>query len=249
MMLTLAFTRIIFRRSSPRPQSSFSGKVMQQQVHSSLKQYSVESHKPSKSGHRREGRQFVVPEPSHNARPESNTHYIDTSNGTLQRSTNRNFLPVTETYTENNGREFSDATSSDWSIFTSSDEASFTTESTRDSFSTVDYGDACNMEQFSSIFNYTTENSRSVCHRKFIHSKPLTRFVPQNGQASVSNMSNHPPSDTDLSTHHHEWARRMNQSKRASHSSIEFPSNSDCGRYVYYGNTNPIARTYSHYEP
>ncbi|KAK9049991.1 hypothetical protein SSX86_031041 [Deinandra increscens subsp. villosa] len=37
--------------------------------------------------------------------------------------------------------DFSDATSSDWSIFTSSDDASFTTESTRDSFSTADYTD------------------------------------------------------------------------------------------------------------
>ncbi|KAK1418123.1 hypothetical protein QVD17_27262 [Tagetes erecta] len=37
--------------------------------------------------------------------------------------------------------DFSDAASSDWSIFTSSDDASFTTESTRDSFSTIDYTD------------------------------------------------------------------------------------------------------------
>lgn len=247
--LIALFACLIFHRSSPRSQSPFSGKVMQQQVPSCLKPFSVESHKPSKSGHRRDGRQ--VPEPSHNARPESTTHYVDTSNGTLQRSTNRNFLPVTETYTENNGREFSDANSSDWSLFTSSDEASFTTESTRDSFSTVDYGDACNLDQFSSIFNYTTENSRnSVCHRKFLRSRPLTRFVPQNGQAFETNLSIHPPLITDLPSHQLEWSRRMNQSKRAGHSSIEPLSNGgDCGRYAYYGSTNPIARTYSHYEP
>ncbi|KAI9073893.1 hypothetical protein K1719_044165 [Acacia pycnantha] len=233
---------LFYMRSSPRPQSPFSGKVTQQQVPSCSKPFSVESHKPSKSGHRRDGRQYVVvPEPSHNARAESTTHYVDSSNGTLQRSTNRNLLPVTETFTETNGREFSDANSSDWSLFTSSDEASFTTESTRDSFSTVDYGDACNMDQFSSIFNYTKENSRnsrnSVCHRKFLHSRPLTRFVPQNGEAFDINLSSHPPLVT-------EWARRMNQSKRAGHSSIEPLSNgSDCGRYVYYGSTNPIART------
>ncbi|KAK8540540.1 hypothetical protein V6N13_056678 [Hibiscus sabdariffa] len=35
--------------------------------------------------------------------------------------------------------ESSDATSSDWSLFTSSDEASFTAESARDSFTTVDH--------------------------------------------------------------------------------------------------------------
>nr|KAJ0187691.1 hypothetical protein LSAT_V11C900496880 [Lactuca sativa] len=46
--------------------------------------------------------------------------------------------------------DFSDAASSDWSIFTSSDDASFTTESTRDSFSTIDYTDN---DPISSIFN------------------------------------------------------------------------------------------------
>ncbi|XP_054815494.1 ubiquitin carboxyl-terminal hydrolase 15 isoform X2 [Prosopis cineraria] len=240
---------LFYMRSSPRTQSPFSGKVVQQQVPSSSKQFPGESHKASKSGHRRDSRQFIVPEPSLNARAETRTHYIDASNGTLH-STNRNYLPVTETCTENIGREFSDATSSDWSLFTSSDEASFTTESTRDSFSTVDYGDSCNIDQFSSIFSYTTENSRnSVCHRKFLHSRPLTRFVPQSGQALDTNLSNNPTSDTDSLSHPLEWERRMNQSKRASHSSIEPPSSGNCGRYVYYGSTNPIARTYSHYEP
>ncbi|KAF2287620.1 hypothetical protein GH714_001903 [Hevea brasiliensis] len=49
--------------------------------------------------------------------------------------------------------EFSDATSSGWSLSASSDEASFTTESTSDSFGTVDYTDACNADTFSSIFS------------------------------------------------------------------------------------------------
>lgn len=148
-------------------------------------------------------------------------------------------MPVAETYAESIGREFSDATSSDWSIFTSSDDASFTTESTRDSFSTVDYGDSCNMDPISSIFNYTPENSRSsVCHRKFLHSRPLTRFVPGNG-GHVSN--------TGSPSHHPERELiRMNQSRKVSHST-EPPSNGNCGMYVYYG-SNPIARTSSQFE-
>lgn len=148
-------------------------------------------------------------------------------------------MPMTETYAENIGREFSDATSSDWSLFTSSDEASFTTESTRDSFSTVDYGDSCNMDPISSIFNYTPENTRSsVCHRKFLHSRPLTRFFPENGYTFDPNLSNYPS----------ERLRILNQSKKVSHSSIEPPSNGNCGSYVYYGSSNPLARTSSQFE-
>lgn len=105
---------------------------------------------------------------------------MDTSNGFLKRSTNRNVHPVIQTYAENVRHEFSDATtSSDWSIFTSSDEASFTTESTRDSFSTVDYGDPfSNMDPISSLFNYTPENNN---YMKISHSRPLTRFFPKKG--------------------------------------------------------------------
>ncbi|KAJ9183071.1 hypothetical protein P3X46_006982 [Hevea brasiliensis] len=68
---------------------------------------------------------------------------INHTNGILG-STNRNVAQA---------MEFSDATSSDWSLSTSSDETSFTTESTRDSFSTMDYTDTCNADTFSSIFS------------------------------------------------------------------------------------------------
>ncbi|XP_010540128.1 PREDICTED: ubiquitin carboxyl-terminal hydrolase 15-like [Tarenaya hassleriana] len=77
--------------------------------------------------------------------------------------------------------DFSDATSSDWSLFTSSDEASFTTESTRDSFSTIDYVDAaCNPDSPFSIFNnlYPVESSphNTVACRMFSGTKPETHY-------------------------------------------------------------------------
>ncbi|XP_057506894.1 ubiquitin carboxyl-terminal hydrolase 15-like isoform X1 [Actinidia eriantha] len=80
--------------------------------------------------------------------------------------------------------EFSDATSSDWSIFTSSDDASFTTESTRDSFSTVDYAD--HADPISSIFNtiYGPDlyaSHRTVSCSMFSSSNPQTRFVSEKG--------------------------------------------------------------------
>ncbi|KAH0466950.1 hypothetical protein IEQ34_004188 [Dendrobium chrysotoxum] len=57
--------------------------------------------------------------------------------------------------------DFSDATSSELSLFTSSDDSSFTTESTRDSISTVDHGDSSGLDTISSIFGpfYMPESS------------------------------------------------------------------------------------------
>lgn len=86
--------------------------------------------------------------------------------------------------------DFSDAASSDWSIFTSSDDASFTTESTRDSFSTVDYTDNTTTDPLSSIFNtiYTPHDYHSqnivTCNR-FSRSRPHTRFMEEDEKRSV----------------------------------------------------------------
>lgn len=176
-ILPSGFNFSVFGRSSPRPPVEFTGKAVQQSVSDSSKHYPLEMQKPSKPGHSRHASQSFVTEPSPNARQEFSTRFIDTSNGFLK-STNRNVLPVIQTYAENIRHEFSDATSSDWSIFTSSDEAaSFTTESTRDSFSTVDYGDSSNMDPISSLFNYTPENN----YMKISHTRPLTRFFPKKG--------------------------------------------------------------------
>ncbi|KAE9621560.1 hypothetical protein Lal_00032700 [Lupinus albus] len=205
---------LFYLRSCPRPPVELNGKAMQQLVPKSSKHYPVELQKRSKSGHRHES-DFVVHEPSPIART---TYPSDICNGSyLRRSTaNRNVLPFTQTYAQNIQHEFSDAVSSDWSVFTSSDEASFTTESTRDSFSTVDYGDSCNMDTISSIFNYSRENS----YNKFSHGKPLTRFFPQKG--------------------HIERVQRIDQeSKNATHSSIEHSSYGNGGIYVHFG-SNPL---------
>lgn len=77
--------------------------------------------------------------------------------------------------------DFSDATSSDWSIFTSSDDASFTTDSTRDSFSTVDHADAGNMDLSASLFNslHPPEypSHKTVSCSRFYSSRPRERFL------------------------------------------------------------------------
>ncbi|XP_057453733.1 ubiquitin C-terminal hydrolase 15 isoform X2 [Lotus japonicus] len=166
---------LFYMRSCPRPPVEQTRKAVQQSVSDSSKHYPLEVQTPCKPGHSRHGSQGSLPQPLPVARPEIATSLIDTSNGFLTSNTNRNIHPVTQTYAEKVRHEFSDATSSDWSLFTSSDEASFTTESTRDSFSTVDYGD--NMDPISAIFNYTPENSLM----KFSHSRPLTRFIPEKG--------------------------------------------------------------------
>nr|XP_043624695.1 ubiquitin carboxyl-terminal hydrolase 15 [Erigeron canadensis] len=85
--------------------------------------------------------------------------------------------------------DFSDAASSDWSIFTSSDDASFTTESTRDSFSTVDYTDN-NTDPISSIFNtpYTYHDylsSNTVSCNMSSRSRAHTRFMEEDERRSI----------------------------------------------------------------
>ncbi|XP_020233591.1 ubiquitin carboxyl-terminal hydrolase 15 [Cajanus cajan] len=206
---------LFYMRSCPRPPVEHALKAMQQSVYDSSKHNPMEMQKPNKPVHSRHGNQFCVPEAPPHARPEIATHIIDTTNGFLKKSTNRNALPVTQTYAENVRSEFSDATSSDWSLFTSSDEASFTTESTRDSFSTVDYGDSCNMDPISSIFNYTPEKS----YLKFSHSRPVTRVFHEKG--------------------HVEQVQRIDHSKRVTNSSNEHSPNGNCGMYVQYG-SNPV---------
>ncbi|KAL2473151.1 Ubiquitin carboxyl-terminal hydrolase 15 [Forsythia ovata] len=110
---------------------------------------------------------FVSSEPSLVWRSDPNC------SGILKRENRNGGAPIVETYV----KEFSDATSSDWSLFTSSDDASFTTGSTRDSFSTVDAFDASNVDPISSIFNCLYSSQRSVLYCMFPGSKPETRFV------------------------------------------------------------------------
>ncbi|XP_059282920.1 ubiquitin carboxyl-terminal hydrolase 15 isoform X2 [Lycium ferocissimum] len=153
---------LFYKRSSPRPARKSSRRQAP----------GIAKHCPPKSTKRPEQTKadhpFVGVDPYTNHRPELNA--------------NKNRPPVVGTYTESMGTEFSDATSSDWSLFTSSDEASFTTESTRDSFSTVDYADASASDPFSSIISLCASeysSNRTVACSTFSGGKPHTRFFSE----------------------------------------------------------------------
>ncbi|XP_074311208.1 ubiquitin carboxyl-terminal hydrolase 15 isoform X2 [Silene latifolia] len=89
------------------------------------------------------------------------------------------FTQATETYTEPSIMEFSDATASDWSLFTSSDDASFTSESTRDSFSLTDHSDMCHVDPFTSMFSHSHPSHRTVSCRMFSGSQPTTQYISE----------------------------------------------------------------------
>ncbi|XP_021867027.2 ubiquitin carboxyl-terminal hydrolase 15 [Spinacia oleracea] len=111
----------------------------------------------------------------------SKTHNSSKVGKDVHQSNNRRFNQAAETHAD--FMEFSDATTSDWSLFTSSDEASFTSESTRDSFSTVDYSDNGNVDPFSSMFGIHSScvrpTQRMVSCSMFSGSKPVTRYVSE----------------------------------------------------------------------
>ncbi|KAI5571238.1 hypothetical protein POPTR_011G095200v4 [Populus trichocarpa] len=149
---------LFYTRSCPRPQKAICEKASRQQVPLTLRHCMSRTQKPSRQGQSKCSSHFVGPEASLDVKPENGSSLASYANGIPRSSANKNTTQV---------MDFSDATSSDRSLFTSSDEASFTTESTRDSFSTIDYADACNADAFSSIFNdlYAPESSyqNSLC--------------------------------------------------------------------------------------
>ncbi|RQO85850.1 hypothetical protein POPTR_001G378900v4 [Populus trichocarpa] len=179
---------LFYKRSCTRPQKLICEKPIGQQVPVSSRHCTSRTQKPSRQGQRRCSSHCVGPEVSLDLKPENGSGLANYANGIPRRSSSKNITQV---------MDFSDATSSDWSIFTSSDEASFTTESTRDSFSTVDYADACNVDTFSSIFNdlYAPESSyrNTICRRTFSYSRPQTRFILETGHVLDSYSSTQPP--------------------------------------------------------
>ncbi|KAB2602000.1 ubiquitin carboxyl-terminal hydrolase 15-like [Pyrus ussuriensis x Pyrus communis] len=187
---------LFYMRSCPRPQRGFSGKAVREQVPGLENQCMLKAQK-SRLDQSKHSSQFARREhlPG-DIWPDIADAFGNSTTNDLHRSSNGNVFPMVETYGEPIGVEFSDATSSDWSLFTSSDEASFTTESTRDSFSTVDCADACNIDPISSIFNtlYAPEYSHSSAScRKFSNSRPHTRFVSkERGVILDSCLSTHP---------------------------------------------------------
>ncbi|XP_052887301.1 ubiquitin carboxyl-terminal hydrolase 15-like isoform X2 [Gossypium arboreum] len=169
---------LFYTRSYPRPQRAISEKIKQVPA----RHLASKMEKPTRPAQSKSSSHSVGPKLYPDTRSGTAAGYINRdSNGILRQSANSNIHRVVEMYAEPSNVEFSDATSSDWSLFTSSDEASFTTESTRDSFSTVDYTDTSNGGDPFSIFNnlYTPESSscNTVSCSMFSTSRPHTRYV------------------------------------------------------------------------
>lgn len=139
----------------------------------------------------------------------------------------RDFHHADDAFADSLSMDFSDATSSEWSLFTSSDESSFTTESTRDSFSVVDYGDNAGLDPISSIFGpcYAPEHPPG----NFVS---CTRFSPSNSQTRYFSESTGFVSDSSVPTHPHGTVHRGRYPDRACASSAE-PIASAHQRSVY----------------
>ncbi|KAG1330302.1 hypothetical protein COCNU_02G002700 [Cocos nucifera] len=176
---------LFYSRSYPRPPRAYIEKVPLQAY---AKQNLSKNQKSPNNGQQKQSKSPLTSENSGNMqsdfRPEYREGVIkDQTTDYMIQSSSRNILPTRGTYEYSLNMDFSDATSSDWSLFTSSDESSFTTESTRDSFSTVDYGDNANLDPISSIFSpfcvpeYSYSNDISCT--KFSPCRPQTRFFSE----------------------------------------------------------------------
>ncbi|XP_027064507.2 ubiquitin carboxyl-terminal hydrolase 15-like [Coffea arabica] len=169
---------LFYMRSSPRPYRGCTRKITRQQAAGIPRHWPSRAQKSSRLEQSRVSHRVADPCP-----PSDHNWCMNFSSyGTGLRSESGNRHPA-ETYAQPLSREFSDATSSDWSLFTSSDEASFTTESTRDSFSTVDYADASNIDPFSSIFSNIYPSGyppqRTLACNMFPTSMIQTRFFSE----------------------------------------------------------------------
>ncbi|CAK9177268.1 unnamed protein product [Ilex paraguariensis] len=225
---------LFYMRSFPRPARACAGKPTQHRASSFAKHWTAKTPKPSRPGQSKSSCHLNGQEPSLDYRRETNMGFNNHSSNGILRSANRNRPPGIETYAESMSMEFSDATSSDWSIFTSSDDASFTTDSTRDSFSTIDYADACSTDPLSSIFNtlYAPEYSsrKTVSCRMFSSSKSQTKFVPEGKDFVVNSY---------LSSRPHGRVQRGENTKQVSSlPGKTFLSDGTSGVYIKHG-SNP----------
>ncbi|CAH9127005.1 unnamed protein product [Cuscuta epithymum] len=165
---------LFYMRSSPRPdRTCTNSKNTRNPVPAMSKQCSSsKSQKPSRPEHTK-----------------GNTNHY--TSGSVSRSASRNRQPLMGMHSEN-----MDPVTSDWSLFTSSDEASFTTESTRDSFSTVDYADGSTIDPMSSFMNmsapdYTTSKRTTIACNMFSGSRPHTTFFSENKGFVVAASTNY----------------------------------------------------------
>ncbi|KAK6114748.1 hypothetical protein DH2020_007017 [Rehmannia glutinosa] len=150
---------LFYMRSYPRPDRACNGKLSRHQT-SAPPKHSPKIQKSSKPEHTK---------PNHNVVPSFTT---DLSSEILVRESR------SRPSTLRNYAEFSDAASSDWSLFTSSDDSSFTTESTRDSFSALDHADLPFSSIFQSLYPAAECSSRrTTACSVFPGSKIQTRFA------------------------------------------------------------------------
>ncbi|CAM0946006.1 unnamed protein product [Alopecurus aequalis] len=186
---------LFYLRSFPRPPRIYIEKGLLP-VPSSSKRHSSKSSKGSKQEQKQTESLFASDDQIrgiYDFRPDEEGYRQD-QHAELR---SKSLYHMDDAFTDSVSTDFSDATSSEWSLFTSSDESSFTTESTRDSFSVVDYGDNAGLDPITSIFGpyYAPDHpagSFASCTR-FSPSNPQTRYFSEStGFVSDSSLPTHP---------------------------------------------------------
>uniref|UniRef100_A0A0E0JXW2 ubiquitinyl hydrolase 1 n=1 Tax=Oryza punctata TaxID=4537 RepID=A0A0E0JXW2_ORYPU len=216
---------LFYMRSFPRPPKIYVEKGLSS-VPTCSKRHSSKSSKGSKQDLNHTESLFASSDQTYGIydfRPD-NDGYMQDQHAALR---TRNFYRTDDAFADSISTDFSDATSSEWSLFTSSDESSFTTESTRDSFSVVDYGDNAGLDPISSIFGpyYAQDHppgSFASCTR-LSPSNPQTRYFQEN-TGFVS--------DSSMPAHLHGNVHRGRYPDRACASSAEPPASAN-PRSVY----------------
>lgn len=205
---------LFYLRSFPRPPRIYTEKGLLP-VPTSAKRHSSKSSKGSKQEQKQTELLFASNDQTYGIydfRPDGDGYRQD-QHAELR---SRNFYHMDDAFADSVSTDFSDATSSEWSLFTSSDESSFTTESTRDSFSVVDYGDNAGLDPISSIFGpyYAPDHPPA-------NFASCTRFSPSNPQTRYFSESTGFVSDSSLPTLPHGNVHRGRYPDRACASSAE----------------------------
>nr|CAB3446255.1 unnamed protein product [Digitaria exilis] len=205
---------LFYLRSFPRPPRIYIEKGLLP-VLTSVKRHTSKSSKGSKHERKQTELLFSANDQTYGVydfRPDGEGYTQDQH--TELRS--RDFHQGDDAFADSVSTDFSEAASSEWSLFTSSDESSFTTESTRDSFSVVDYADNAGLDPISSIFgpSYAPEHPPG----NFVS---CTRFSPSNPQTRYFSESTDFVSDSSMPTHPHGNVHRGRYPDRACASSAE----------------------------
>ncbi|VAI45899.1 unnamed protein product [Triticum turgidum subsp. durum] len=187
---------LFYLRSFPRPPRIYIEKGLLPDPSSSYRHSSKSSKGSSKQEQKQTESLFTSDDQSrgiYDFRPEEEGYRQD-QHAKLR---SQNLYHTDDAFADSVSTDFSDATSSEWSLFTSSDESSFTTESTRDSFSVVDYGDNAGLDPITSIFGpyYAPDHplGNFVSCTRLSHSNPQTRYFPESmGFVSDSSLPTHP---------------------------------------------------------